>query len=60
MWLMVWGSPHEQFGVPLVQRCFAGTRPVWKQFNKDHEQRGRTKWLMGGGIHHYGMVGYGS
>jgi len=47
MWLMVWGSPHEQFGdcvSPHVYRkALQGLWPVRKRFNKDHEQRGRSK-----------------
>jgi len=44
---LVWGSPHEQFGdcvsPHLYNEALQGSWPVWKRFNKDHEQRGRSK-----------------
>jgi len=47
MWLMVWGSPHEQFGdcvsPHLYNEALQGPWPVRKRFIKDHEERGRSK-----------------
>ena len=44
---LAWGSLHEQFGdrasPHLYSETLRGPWPVWKWFNKDHEQRGRSK-----------------
>ena len=40
MWLLVWGSLHEQFvdcvSPHLYREALQGPWPVWKRFNKDH------------------------
>ena len=47
MSFMVWGLPHEQFddcvSPHLYREALQGPWPVWKWFNKDHEQQGRSK-----------------